>query len=206
QILQFAGILTDDEFRELDRFEIRCRLLPHIVPAPGALRATQVRPALLRDPSFPSHYEAICAIAEKLSAWSPATFIGSNSLDFDEVLLRQAFYQNLKPVYLTNTNRNIRADALRLVQAVSIYAPDSIIVPITDDGRPTRRLDAIAPANGFNQHNAHDALGDVEATIFMARLIKKRAPANWKTLMPIAGKNPAIKRTLSGQVLFPTQF
>ena len=27
QILQFAAILTDDDFRELDRFEVRCRLI-----------------------------------------------------------------------------------------------------------------------------------------------------------------------------------
>jgi hypothetical protein len=30
QILQFAAILTDGDFRELDRFEIRCRLMPHV--------------------------------------------------------------------------------------------------------------------------------------------------------------------------------
>jgi exodeoxyribonuclease-1 len=206
QILQFAGVLTNDELRELDRFEIRCRLMPHIVPAPGALRATQVRPALLMDASLPSHYEAVCAITEKLREWSPATFIGYNSLDFDEVLLRQAFYQNLKPVYLTNTNRNTRADALRLVQAASVHAPDSIIVPVTEDGRPTRRLDAIAPANGFNQHNAHDALGDVEATIFMARLVKQHAPAIWDALMPLAAKPAVIQRALSGQVMSLTEF
>ena len=35
QILQFAAIKTDDDFVELDRFNIRCRLLPHIVPAPN---------------------------------------------------------------------------------------------------------------------------------------------------------------------------
>lgn len=206
QILQFAGILTDDEFQELDRFEIRCRLLPHVIPAPGALRATQVRPALLTNPSLPSNYEVICAITEKLRAWSPATFIGYNSLAFDEVLLRQAFYQNLKPVYLTNTNRNVRADALRLVQAASVHVPDSIIVPIADDGRPTRRLDAIAPANGFNQHKAHDALGDVEATIFMVRLVKERAPAVWDALMPMAAKRAVIERALSGQVASLTEF
>ena len=43
QILQFAAIKTDDDLNELDRFNIRCGLLPHIVPAPGALRATRVR-------------------------------------------------------------------------------------------------------------------------------------------------------------------
>ena len=39
QILQFAAIKTDDDFNELDRINVRCRLLPHIIPAPGALRA-----------------------------------------------------------------------------------------------------------------------------------------------------------------------
>jgi exodeoxyribonuclease-1 len=32
QILHFAGVLTDDEFNELNRFEIRGRLLPNLVP------------------------------------------------------------------------------------------------------------------------------------------------------------------------------
>jgi len=206
QILQFGAILTDDELRELNRFEIRCRLSPHIVPTPGALRATKVRPAQLTDPSLLSHYEAVCAIAGKLRAWSPAIFIGYNSLEFDEMLLRQAFYQNLKPVYLTNTNRNTRADTLRLVQAATAYVPGSIIVPVIGEGRPTRRLDAIAPANGFNRHKAHDALGDVEATIFMARLVKQRASVVWDELMPMAAKSAVIQRTLSGQILSLTEF
>lgn len=35
QILQFAAIKTDDEFNVLDTFDVRCRLLPYIVPSPG---------------------------------------------------------------------------------------------------------------------------------------------------------------------------
>ena len=49
QILQFAAILTDDNLNELDRFEIRCRLMPHVIPAPGALRVTKVRPRQIRS-------------------------------------------------------------------------------------------------------------------------------------------------------------
>ncbi len=51
QILQFAAIRTDDDLNELDRFNIRCRLLPHIVPAPGALRVNRVTPAMLTERS-----------------------------------------------------------------------------------------------------------------------------------------------------------
>jgi exodeoxyribonuclease-1 len=102
QILQFAAIHTDANLNELGRFEIRCRLLPHVIPAPGALLATRVTPAMLTDPSLPSHYDAVRKVAEKLREWSPAIFVGYNTLAFDEPLLRQAFYQTLQPVYLTN--------------------------------------------------------------------------------------------------------
>src|SRR5262245_43951264 len=157
QILQFAAVRTDDEFNELDSFEIRCRLLPHIIPAPGALLATRVTPDLLTDSTLPSHYKAVCKIADKLERWSPATFVGYNSISFDEKLLRQAFYQNLKPIYLTNTQGNKRADILRLVDAAIVCAPNSIAVPLSEKRRVTRRLDKLAPINGFDHAHAHDA-------------------------------------------------
>ena len=40
QILQFAAIKTDENLNELERFDIRCRLQPHIVPSPGAMLVT----------------------------------------------------------------------------------------------------------------------------------------------------------------------
>ncbi len=97
QILQFAAIKTDNDLNELDRFDIRCRLMPHMVPSPGALRVTGVTPAMLTNPNLPSHYEATCQIRAKLIEWSPAVFIGNNSIAFDEELLRQALFQTLHP-------------------------------------------------------------------------------------------------------------
>lgn len=138
QILQFAAIKADDGLNELDRFEIRCRLLPHIVPAPGALLTTGVTPQMLLEPALPSHYEAIRQIRNKLIEWSPAIFLGYNTIKFDEGLLRQAFFQTLHPVYLTNTIGNTRADVMRIVHAASVYAPDSIAVAVDDKGKPTK--------------------------------------------------------------------
>ena len=87
-----------------------------------------------------------------------------------------------------------------------MYAPDSIIVPKADSGRSTLRLDALAPANGFNHANAHDAMGDVEATIFIARLIKERAPEVWTELMPLAAKLAVIEHALSSKTLSLTEY
>ena len=60
--------------------------------------ATRVTPAMLTDPDLPTHYEAMIEIAAKLRSWSPATFIGYNTLAFDEPLIRQSFYQTLQPI------------------------------------------------------------------------------------------------------------
>jgi exodeoxyribonuclease-1 len=201
QILQFAAIKTDADLNELDRFEIRCRLLPHVVPSPGAMRVTGVRASQLTDLSYCSHYEMMRAIRAKLLEWSPATFIGYNSLDFDEPLLRQAFYQTLHSPYLTNTSGNTRSDAMRMVHACNVFAPNCLIIPIGDKGRPVFKLDRLAPANGFNHDHAHDALADVEATIFMCRLILERAPDVWSSFMRFTRK-PAVVDYITAEPVF----
>ena len=192
QILQFAAIRTDDALNELERFNIRCRLLPHIIPSPKALLITQVTPTILTDPDLPSHYTMIRQIRDTLLAWSPATFIGFNSMSFDEDLLRQALFQTLHPAYLTNTNRNARSDVLRMAHAASVYAPDAIVVPTDDRGRQVFRLDRLAPANGYDHGDAHEAMADIEATIFVARLIRNRAPNIWNVMDRATTKNAVI--------------
>ena len=50
-------------------------------------------------------------------------------------------------------------------------------------GQTTLKLDRLAPASGFNAHNAHYALGDVEATIHIARRIAGGDPALWSAIL-----------------------
>ncbi len=206
QILQFAAIHTDPELNELDRFEIRCRLLPHVVPAPGAMRVTEVTCAQLLDQSLPSHYAMVRTIRDKLLSWSPAVFVGYNSLDFDEHLFRQALYKTLHPPYLTNTDGNSRSDVLRMVQAASLFAPNALTYPLGDDGRTVFKLDRVAPANGFDHANAHDALGDVEATIHMCRLLMERAPDVWSAFMRFSQKAAVVDYVSSEQIFCLSDF
>lgn len=191
QILQFAAILTDSDLVELDRFEVRCRLLPHVVPSPGALTVTRVPIERALDPTLPSHYEMICEIADRLAAWSPSIFLGWNTLGFDEHLLRQALYQCLHPPYLTNTGGNSRTDLLKLCQALGVLRPGVLTVPTGDNGKPSYKLDRLAPANGFDHSNAHDALADVEATIHIGRIVRDRAPDHWSDAIRFSQKAAA---------------
>ena len=188
QIVQFGAIKTDDELNELDRFEIRCRLMPHIVPSPTAMLVTSVTPSMLTDPSLPSYFEAMQLIYKKMKEWSPAIFFGYNSISFDESLIRQAFYQTLQPIYLTNTSGNSRCDVMRMLHATHIFASNVIAVPINDKGKPSFKLDILAPANGFTHDNAHEAISDVEATIYMTKLMKDRASEVWKNMLNLKSK------------------
>lgn len=206
QILQFGAIRTDTELNEIDRIEFRCRLLPHVVPAPGALRVTGLTLAQLTDIALPSHYEMVCRIRERLLAWSPAMFLGYNTLEFDEHLLRQAFYKTLHPLYLTNTGGNLRTDVLRMIQAASIFAPDALVYPAGKGGKLVLKLDQLAPANGFNHVNAHDAMGDVEATIFLCRLLMQRAPDVWSAFMHFSQKAAVVDYVSSEPVFSLSEF
>ncbi|MDZ4371579.1 MAG: exonuclease domain-containing protein [Phenylobacterium sp.] len=188
QILQFAAVRTDADLQKIDRFEIRSRLLPYVVPSPHALRVTGLTIDQLLDEAHPSHYQMVTQICRALGAWRPAAFVGFNSLRFDEEFLRQAFYQCLHPPYLTNTGGNRRADALHLVRAAAVLHPDRIVVAKSDKGGPSFKLDRLAPVNGYNHPNAHEAMADVEALIFLCRIVRDRCPQLWARFLRFADK------------------
>lgn len=182
QALQFAAIRTDDDFKEVDSFRLRCQLARHIVPSPEALLVNRVTPTMLTDSRLPSCYEALRTIRAKFVEWSSAVFIGYNSISFDEEFLRQGFFQTLQPVYLTNTTGNARGDMMRVVHATAIYAPSLLKIPTNENGEPIYKLDRLAPANGYTFGSEHEAMGDVRATLFLARRIRQKAPSVWETM------------------------
>lgn len=188
QILQLAAIRTDADLNEIDRFEVRSRLLPYVVPSPGAMRVTGLTIDDLLNPAHPTHYEMVCEIRRKLGSWCPSAFIGQNSLRFDEEFLRQAFYGCLHPPYLTNTGGSKRADSLHLFRAAAVLHPGALSLGVSDKGGASFKLDRLAPANGFNDFRAHDALGDVEALIFMCKIVQERCPQLWDRFLRFASK------------------
>ncbi len=200
QPLQFAAILTDDDFNEIERVNLRCRLAPHILPSPIAMAVTGITPAQMLDPSLPSWFEFAGQLRELIERWAPATWTGYNSISFDEEVLRQTFYQNLQPnLYETQFNGNNRLDLMKAVYATWVKAPEVLNWPINDKGQAVFKLDQLAPENGFRSHNAHDALGDVEATIHIAKIIRDDAPELWASILHNRDKQDVKMRLLSGR-------
>ena len=189
QPLQFAAIVTDLDFKEIERIDIRCQLAPHILPSPWALAVTGVRPSQLQNTNLPNAFEFAQKIQEFVELWAPAIWIGYNSIAFDEAMLRQMFYQNLQPnIFATQFNNNTRLDVMKMVFAVHATEPQILKWPINEKGKISFKLDQLAPENGFTSHNAHDALGDVEATIFIAKKIKQHSPELYQKLFDARDK------------------
>ena len=201
QIVQFGAIRTDDKFREVERFEVRSRLQPHIVPSPAALSVTGLAPEDLIDRSRPSHFDAVRQIHATLLRWSPSAFLGFNSIAFDEVLLRQAFYQSLLPIYVTNTRGNRRGDVMRMAHAFNIVHPELLKIPRTEAGVPTFRLERLARQNGFKLDQAHEALSDAEATIHLCRIMRSFDRDLWEAMMALAVRRKALEVLEANEML-----
>ncbi len=181
QILQFAAIVTDDAFNVLEEVNFRCRLQPHVLASPGAMFITKVGPKAIQAAPL-SCYEMVSSIRAFIQKWTPTVLIGFNSIGYDEDMLRQAFYQNLHPTYLTNTNGNSRMDVMLLAHAVAEQEPGAIKVPVNDKGKPSFKLSHLVDANGLALDQAHDALADTRATLALAKYLRERAPATWDAL------------------------
>lgn len=188
QIVQFAAIRTDSTLKITDEFQIRCRLMPHVIPSPEAMHVTGLLIDQLLDTSLPSHYAMVTQVHRTLESWCPSLFLGYNSLSFDEEFLRQAFYQCLYSPYLTNTRGSARADVLNLCRLTAALRPDVVTPAVDEYGRTVFKLKALAEANGTAPSSSHNAMADVSTTLELCKLIRHRAPRIWSQFLRFSQK------------------
>lgn len=189
QIVHFAAIYTDSSLNIKDSVEFRCRVMPQVIPSPKAMQVTGRCIDDLVNTSLPSHYEMVRDIRRTLQSWSPALFLGFNSLSFDEEFLRQAFYVSLYDPFLTNTQRNARADVLSLCRLTAGLEPDVLRQVVDDSGRKTLSLQSIAKSNGIALGRPHNAMADASATLGISKIVRDRAPRIWSQFLRFSRKD-----------------
>ena len=89
-IIEIGGILLDENFKEKERFQARCRLPQDRVPCATALCINKSNVDLLTKGNL-SHYEMLSQVEQKFREWSPATFLGYSSINFDDEVLEKNF-------------------------------------------------------------------------------------------------------------------
>ena len=182
QILQIGAVFIDESFQIKDKINISCRLRKNIIPAPEALLINKISIEQLQSNKI-SHYNLVEQLRQKFEEWSPACFVGFNSIGFDEDVLRQGLFQSFNFPYLTSAKGNTRLDILKLARAVSAFAPNSIAVPLGKDNKPSFKLENLTKVNQVTHDNAHDAMGDVVATLELAKKIRSKASDIWDSLL-----------------------
>lgn len=173
---QFASIRTDLDLNPLaDPLTLYCQPPRDYLPNPESCVLTGISPLRAQRLGVPEH-EFIGRIVGEFSV--PGTCaVGYNNIRFDDELTRYTLFRNLKDPFAREwQNGNSRWDLLGVMRLARALRPDGLVWPTDVEGKPTLRLDHLTVANGIAHDDAHDALGDVRATLALARRLKEAQP------------------------------
>ena len=181
-IIEIGGILLDQNFKEKDRFNLRCRLPEGEIPQAMALIVNKTSVDLLTKANL-SHYQMLNEVEKIFKKWSPAIFLGWSNIGFDDEMIRKEFFRGIRYPYLTNSAPNKRHDGLNIARGA--YAIDSSILKteINKKGNAVMKLESLARNNGFESSGAHSAIFDAELTTKILGLIKKKQPQTWDAFL-----------------------
>jgi len=194
RIAQFAGIRTDEDLNILDEHMFYCKPTNDSLPSPEACSVTGITPQLCEKKGLIEH-EFIKKINEEFS--KPNTcIVGYNSIAFDDEFTRHTLYRNFIDPYAWHwKNGNTRWDILKVVRFCYAHAKDNSLNWVIDDNnKPIFKLDRLAPTNGIEHSDAHDAMADVRATIGIAKIIKDSQPRLFKYALSLRDKNEVKKQ------------
>ena len=184
QILEFAGILCNDNFQILDEpLVLKSRLIEGTIPEVGALLVTNTTPQMLKKRNL-SHYDMIKQILKTSTKWSPAIWTGWNAIDFDFNFIRSTFYKTLNEIYFHQFHGNKRSDILVTARAANLFYPGCLKIPMNEEGKQNFKLDQIASLNGIKHDEKHTALSDTQAVYEMAKIICRKAKFQFIGLRP----------------------
>ena len=188
RIIEIGGILLDQNFKEKDRFNLRCRLPEGEIPQCMALIVNKTSVDLLTKTNL-SHYQMLGEVEKIFKKWSPAIFLGWSNIGFDDEMIRKEFFRGIRYPYLTNTSPNKRHDGLNIARGA--YAIDSSVLKaeINEKGNAVMKLESLARNNGFQVSGAHSAIFDAELTAKVLGLIKKKQPQTWEVFLRTSNRD-----------------
>jgi len=187
-IIEIGGILLDQNFKEKDRFNLRCRLPEGEIPQCMALIVNKTSVDLLTKTNL-SHYQMLGEVEKIFKKWSPAIFLGWSNIGFDDEMLRKEFFRGIRYPYLTNASPNKRHDGLNIARGA--YAIDNRVLKteINEKGNAVMKLESLAKNNGFEISGAHSAIFDAELTAKVLGLIKKKHPQTWDVFLRTSNRD-----------------
>lgn len=189
---QFGAIRTTMDLEEIgEPIEVHCKPSLEELPSIDACLTTKMVPTDTLERGLPERefFEKV------LGAFTEGTCgVGWNNFGYDDEVTRFGLWRNVMvPVYDREYRKDrSRWDLLPVFRLVLATHPEAFTWPRKEDGSVSLRLEELAKANGIIDHDAHDALGDVRATIALARRVKERLPDLWRYALSMRDKKRAM--------------
>jgi len=172
-ILEIGGILISENFKEIDRFNLRAKIPSYEIPQASALIVNKTSIDLLTKSNL-SNYELISQVEAIFKKWSPAMFLGWSNVNFDCEMIRKSFFRNLRFPYITNASPNKRSDCLNIARAAYAIDPSILNTELNEKGNVSMKLESLARMQGYDTTQSHTAQFDAIAACKILNLIKKK--------------------------------
>ena len=186
-IIEIGGILVDENLKEKDRFNLRCRLPEGEIPQAMALIVNKTDVDMLTKTNL-SHYQMLAEVEKIFKKWSPAIFLGWSNIGFDDEMIRKEFFKGIRYPYITNASPNKRHDGLNIARAAYAVDPTVLETEINEKGNAVMKLESLARMNGFESSGAHSALFDAELTAKVLGLIKNKQNEIWNNFLKTSSR------------------
>ena len=199
-IIEIGGVLVDENFKEKDRFNLRCSLPEGEVFQAMALIVNKTSIKQLTQTNL-SHYQMLAEVEKIFKKWSPAVFLGWSNIGFDDEMIRKEFFKGIRYPYLTNAAPNKRHDGINIARAAYAIDPSILEVEFNEKNNAVFKLESLARMQGIDSTDAHSALSDSIMTAKVLNIVKKKQPYTWESFFKTANKSDTETIIKKGEVI-----
>ncbi len=188
RIMQFAGQRTTLDLEPIgEPINVLVKLNDDTLPSPEAIMVTHITPQSTQADGFTE--AEFCRFLQEEVFTEETIVVGYNNVRFDDEFIRHLFWRNFyDPYSWCWQDGRSRWDMLDVVRMTRALRPSGIEWPVTDEGKPTNRLELLTKVNGISHESAHDALSDVSALIDITHLIRDKQPQLFAYLLKMRDK------------------
>ena len=199
-IIEIGGVLVDENFKEKDRFNLRCSLPEGEIFQAMALIVNKTSIKQLTQTNL-SHYQMLAEVEKIFKKWSPAVFLGWSNIGFDDEMIRKEFFKGIRYPYLTNVAPNKRHDGINIARAAYAIDPSILEVEFNEKNNAVFKLESLARMQGIDSTDAHSALSDSIMTAKVLNIVKKKQPETWESFFKTANKSDTETIIKKGEII-----
>ncbi len=199
-IIEIGGVLVDENFKEKDRFNLRCSLPEGEIFQAMALIVNKTSIKQLTQTNL-SHYQMLAEVEKIFKKWSPAVFLGWSNIGFDDEMIRKEFFKGIRYPYLTNAAPNKRHDGINISRAAYAIDPSILEVEFNEKNNAVFKLESLARMQGIDSTDAHSALSDSIMTAKVLNIVKKKQPDTWESFFKTANKSDTETIIKKGEII-----